>query len=42
MGIGGRKCDQLLADLKEKIVYWNLKEETPDRTVWRTCFVRCN
>jgi hypothetical protein len=30
----GRKCKQLLDDLKEKRVYWKLKEEALDRTRW--------
>ena len=34
-GREGRRCKQLLADLKEKSVYWKLKEEALDHTVWR-------
>jgi hypothetical protein len=33
---GIRRRKQLLDDLKEKRRYWTLKEEAPDRTVWRT------
>jgi hypothetical protein len=32
---------QLMDDFQEKIVYLKLKEEAPDRTLWRTRFVRC-
>ena len=35
-GREGRGLKQLLNDLKEKIKYWKLKEETPDRTLWRS------
>jgi hypothetical protein len=35
-----RRRKQLLDDLKEKRRYWKLKEEAPDRTLWRTCFGR--
>jgi mRNA-degrading endonuclease RelE of RelBE toxin-antitoxin system len=31
----GRRRKQLLDDLKEKRRYCKLKEEVPDRTVWR-------
>jgi hypothetical protein len=31
---------QLLDDLKEKRIYWKLKEEALDRTLWRTRFGR--
>jgi hypothetical protein len=34
----GRRCKQLLDELKEARRYWNLKEEAQDRTVWRTQF----
>ena len=34
----GRRCKQLLDDLKEKRGYWKLKAEALDRTVWRTWF----
>jgi hypothetical protein len=37
-GRRGRRCKQLLNDLREKKIYWNLKEETLDRTHWRTRF----
>ena len=40
MGRRGRRRKQLLDNLKEKRRYWNLKEEAPDRTVWRTRFGR--
>ena len=39
MGKRGRRRQQLLGGLKEKI-YWKLKEEALDRTLWRTCFSR--
>ena len=39
-GRGGRRRNQLLDDLKERRRYWKLKEEAPDRTVWRTGFRR--
>jgi hypothetical protein len=32
----GRRCKQLLDDLKEARRYWKLKEEAHDRTFWRT------
>jgi hypothetical protein len=32
----GRRCKQLLDDLKEARRYWKLKEEAQDRTLWRT------
>jgi hypothetical protein len=32
----GRRCKQLLDDVKEKRRYWTLKEEALDRTVWGT------
>jgi hypothetical protein len=35
-----RRRKQLLDDLKERRRYWKLKEETPDRTLWRTRFGR--
>jgi hypothetical protein len=34
MGRRGRRCKQLLDDLKEKRRYWKLKEEALDRTLW--------
>ena len=34
----GMRGKQLLNDLKERKIYRNLKEEAPDRIVWRTCF----
>jgi hypothetical protein len=36
----GRRRNQLPDDLTEKRIYWNLKEEAPDRTLWRTHFIR--
>jgi hypothetical protein len=36
----GRRRKQLLDDLKEKRIYWKLKEEALDRTLWRTRFGR--
>jgi hypothetical protein len=32
----GRRCKQLLDDLKEKRRYWKLEEEALNRTMWRT------
>jgi hypothetical protein len=32
----GRRCKQLLDDLKDTIRYWKLQEPAPDRTVWAT------
>jgi hypothetical protein len=37
-GRQGRRCKQLLDDLKEKRGYWKLKEEALDHTLCRTCF----
>jgi len=37
-GRRGRRRKQLLVDVKEKRGHWKLKDETPDRTVWRTGF----
>jgi hypothetical protein len=39
-GRRGRRCKQLLDDLKEERRYWKLKEEALDRTLWRTRFER--
>jgi hypothetical protein len=39
-GRRGRRRKQLLDGLKEKRRYWKLKEEAPDRNIWRTCFGR--
>jgi hypothetical protein len=39
-GRRGRRRKQLLDDLKEKRIYWKLKEEAIDRTLWRTRFGR--
>jgi hypothetical protein len=39
-GRRGRRCKQLLDDLKEKRRYWKLKEEALDCTLWRTRFGR--
>ena len=36
----GRRRKQLLDDLKERRMYCKLKEEAPDRTLWRTRFGR--
>jgi len=36
MGIRGKKRKQLLDDLEETRGYCELKEETPDLTLWRT------
>jgi hypothetical protein len=40
MGRRGRRCKQLLDDLKEKRRSWKLKEEALDHTLWRPCFGR--
>jgi hypothetical protein len=39
-GRRGRRRKQLLDDLKEKRIYWKLKEEALDRNLWRTRFRR--
>jgi hypothetical protein len=39
-GRQGRRCKQLLDDLKENRGYWKLKAEAVDHTVWRTRFGR--
>jgi hypothetical protein len=39
-GIQGRRRNQVLDKFKGKRKYSKLKEEEPDRTVWRTRFVR--
>jgi hypothetical protein len=36
----GRRRKQLLEYLKEETGYWKLKEDAPDRAVWRTRFGR--
>jgi hypothetical protein len=36
-GRRGRRCKQLLDDLKEKRRYWKLKEGALDCILWRTC-----
>jgi hypothetical protein len=36
----GRRRKQLLDELKEAKIYWKLKEEAQDRTLWRTQFRR--
>ena len=36
----GRRRKQLLYDLRQTRRYWKLKEEAPDRTVWRKSFRR--
>jgi hypothetical protein len=38
MGRRGRRRKQLLENLEETRGYWKLKEEAPDRTLWRTRF----
>jgi hypothetical protein len=35
IGRWGRRCWQLLDDLKEKRRHWKLKEEALDHTLWR-------
>jgi len=39
-GRRGRRHKQILYDLNAKRIYWKLKEEALDRTVWRTGFGR--
>jgi len=39
-GIHRRRGKHLQDGLKEKRGYWKLKEEAPDRTLWRTAFGR--
>jgi hypothetical protein len=39
-GRRGRRCKELLDDLKEKRRYCKLKEQALDRTMWRTRFGR--
>jgi hypothetical protein len=39
-GRRGRRLKQLLSDVKETRGCWKLKEEAPDRTLWRTYFGR--
>jgi len=36
----GRKCNELLDDLKETRRYWKLKEGAPDRALFKTRFGR--
>jgi hypothetical protein len=36
----GRRCRQLLDDLRKKRRYWKMEEEALDRTLWRTRFGR--
>jgi hypothetical protein len=36
----GKRCKQLLVDLKGKIGYWRVKEEALHRTLYRTRFGR--
>jgi hypothetical protein len=38
--VRGRRCKQLPDDLKERRGKWKLKEESLDRTLWRTRFGR--
>ena len=39
-GRRGRRRRKLLDDLKERRVYSHLKQEAPDRTIWRARFGR--
>ena len=34
----GRRCKKLLDDLKDRTGYSHLKEEAPDRTMWKNRF----
>jgi hypothetical protein len=36
-----RRRKQLLKHLKRTREYWNLKEEAPDRTLWRMRIAKC-
>ena len=36
MSTSGKSFEVLPDDVKETTGYWKLKEEGPDRTVWRT------
>jgi len=38
--VRGKRCKQLLDDLKGTRRYWNLEHEALDCTLWRTCFGR--
>ena len=38
---GKTRYKQLQDELKEKSGCWQLKEETLDHTLWKTCFGRC-
>jgi hypothetical protein len=40
MGRSGRRCKQILDDVKEMRSYWKLKVEAIDHTLWRTCLER--
>jgi hypothetical protein len=40
MGRRGRRRKQLLDGFKKKRMYWKLKDEALDRTIWRTRFGR--
>jgi hypothetical protein len=40
-GRRGRRRQKLIIDLKEKIGYWKLKEETLEHALWRSRFGRC-
>jgi hypothetical protein len=40
IGRPGRRCKQILDDLKETRGYWKLKEEALHRTLWRSRFGR--
>jgi len=35
----GKRCKQLLDDLKETIGYWKLKEDTLARTLWKRLWI---
>jgi hypothetical protein len=37
MGRCGRRCKQILDDLKDKTQCWTLEDEALDHIVWRTC-----
>lgn len=36
-----RRRKQLLSDLKETRGYWEMKQETQDRAMWKTRLGRC-
>jgi hypothetical protein len=37
--MGGRRRIKLLDDLRNRKLYWELKEEAEDRNTWRRLFI---